>query len=124
MSTGGANNALGRFGEEQAAAWYRANGYEVIDQNWRCPSEHGRGELDLILGRDRLVVICEVKTRSSKRFGSGYEAVGWSKQRQIHKLATIWLHTGRRSDRGYVDLRFDVADVDAAGHVQIFEQAF
>ncbi len=126
MTAGGAKNKLARFGEERAADWYRQHGFEVLEQNWFCPPIYGRGELDLILRRDALVVVSEVKTRSSKRYGSGYEAVGRSKQQQIRKLATIWLHEVARRDRsfGYVELRFDVADVDARGHLVVYEQAF
>ncbi len=126
MSAGKANAELGRFGENCAADWYLQQGFEVLAQNWFCPPTHGRGELDLILRRASLVVVCEVKTRSSKRFGSGFEAVGWSKQQQVRKLAAIWIHEVAREDSalGYVELRFDVADVDARGTVRIYEQAF
>ncbi len=117
---------LARFGEEQAAEWYRSQGFVVLEQNWFCPSIYGRGEIDLILRKKSLVVVCEVKTRTSKRYGSGYEAVGWSKQQQVRKLAAIWLHEAANNGTkaGYVTLRFDVADVDAEGTVVVFEQAF
>ncbi|MEZ5226002.1 MAG: YraN family protein [Acidimicrobiales bacterium] len=91
--------------------------------NWFCPPATG-GELDVIVKKGSLVVICEVKTRTSTRFGYGHEAVGWSKQQQVRKLATIWLHETASPHRGYVELRFDVADVDASGHVRMYEQAF
>ncbi len=116
---------LGRFGEQRAAAWYLERGFEVVEQNWFCPPEHGRGELDLVLRRASLVVICEVKTRTSARFGHGHEAVGHTKQRQIRRLASVWMHVVlREHDTDYVEIRFDVADVDADGSVTIYEQAF
>ncbi len=117
---------LGRYGEKRAAAWYRSQGFEILEQNWFCPTVHGRGELDLVLRKGALVVVCEVKTRTSTRYGHGHEAVGWAKQQQVRKLAGIWLHeVGRqRRDLGYVEMRFDVADVDADGQVSVYEQAF
>ncbi len=119
------NDELGRFGEQRAAAWYVERGFEVVAQNWRCPPEHGRGELDLVLRRASLVVICEVKTRTSARFGHGHEAVGHTKQRQVRRLASVWMHVVlREHDTAYVEIRFDVADVDADGSVTIYEQAF
>jgi len=33
------------------------------------------GELDLVMTRGDKIVFCEVKTRSSGRFGSGFKAV-------------------------------------------------
>ena len=36
--------ALGRLGEERAAAQYSAHGYAVLARNWRCR----HGEIDLI----------------------------------------------------------------------------
>jgi putative endonuclease len=95
---------LGERGEALAAAWYEAAGYEILDRNWRCRA----GELDLILGRGRVIVFCEVKTRSSTRFGAPVEAITREKQKRIRTLAGTWLaETGGRGR----DLRFDVASV-------------
>jgi putative endonuclease len=41
-------------GEDAAAAWYLANGYQVVARNWRCRE----GELDLILRDGRVYVFC------------------------------------------------------------------
>lgn len=110
--------ALGRAVEAQAATWYRANGYEVVDQNWRCPE----GEVDLVAvrRRDRLVVFCEVKARRSGRFGTAAEAVGRDKQARLRRLARTWL-AGHRS--GAAGVRFDVAAWDA-GSFEVVEGAF
>src|SRR6202035_5508011 len=79
--------ALGTAGEDRAEAWYRAQGYDVLDRNWR-----GRdGELDLVLGLRRTVVFCEVKARSGTAFGVPAEAVSPTKQARIRRLAARWL---------------------------------
>ena len=111
------NQELGRAGEERAATWYVEHGYEVLDRNWRLPS----GEIDLVCCRNGVVVFCEVKTRSSTRFGRGLEAVDRRKQRRIRALATQWLQqrTGR-----YTEIRFDVADVDGQGNIEVIEGCF
>jgi putative endonuclease len=107
--------ALGRWGEAKVARRYVAAGYEVLDRNWRVRG----GELDLVLGRDGEIVFCEVKTRSSDRFGSGVEAVGYRKQCVLRRTALAWLEaTGRRGR-----LRFDVAAVDPGG-LEVIEGAF
>ncbi|MCP3988728.1 MAG: YraN family protein [Actinomycetia bacterium] len=111
------NQEVGRAGEDAAAAWYEAMGFRVLDRNWRVRG----GEIDLICSDGDIVVFCEVKTRSSVRFGRGIEAVGWRKQQRIRALAIQWL---QMAERPYLDLRFDVADVDGAGHVDVIEGCF
>lgn len=96
--------ALGRAGEAATAAWYEANDYSILDQNWRVR----KGEIDIVAQQGDVVVFCEVKTRSSNRFGSGAEAVDQRKQQQVRDLARRWLTT---SERRYREVRFDVADV-------------
>jgi putative endonuclease len=98
--------ALGQRGEDLVAAWYEAEGYTVLDRNWRCRA----GELDLVVRRGSTVVFCEVKTRTSTRFGAPVEAVTATKQRRLRSLAGQWL--AARNVRG-ADLRFDVASVMA-----------
>jgi putative endonuclease len=108
---------LGRDGEDRAAAHYEAAGYRVLDRNWRCPE----GELDLVLVRDRVLVVCEVKTRSSTRFGSPLEAVDRTRQRRLRRAASAWLT--QHGDVRPATIRFDVAAV-IGGRVQVVEAAF
>ena len=95
---------LGQRGEALVADWYERAGYEILDRNWR----RREGELDLILRRGRSIVFCEVKTRSSNRFGAPIEAITRVKQQRIRTLAARWLG---ESTLGGGDLRFDVASV-------------
>ena len=112
--------ALGRAGEDLAAAWYEEHGYEVLERNWR----RREGEVDLIARTGRTVVFCEVKTRTSDAFGTGAEAVVPAKQRRIRRLAARWLaELTPASGRALVDLRFDVVSV-TAGEVDVVEDAF
>lgn len=108
--------ALGAAGEEQAARWYARHGYQVLDRNWRCRV----GELDLVVARGRMLVVVEVKTRSTDRFGTPAEAVTVAKQRRLRQLAVLYLDaTGARPS----SIRFDVAAV-LAGHLEVIEGAF
>lgn len=111
---------LGEWGEDLAARWYLAEGYRVLERNWRFHTAELRGEVDLIVARRRHLVICEVKTRSSARFGTGAEAVDHRKQRQLRSLCRRWIaETGARPRT----IRFDVATV-VAGQLDIIENAF
>lgn len=110
------NQALGLAGEDLAAAWYEAHGYEVLARNWRVRE----GELDLVVRRARTLVFCEVKTRSSTAFGSPAEAVTRDKRDRIRHLAATFLQTSPVKAR---EIRFDVAAV-LDGHVEIIEGCF
>ena len=107
--------ALGRWGEELVARVYETDGYEVLDRNWKIRG----GELDLVLGRQNEIVFCEVKTRSSDRFGSAAEAVGPRKQQLLRRTALSWLNQHGCGGR----LRFDVASV-VEGRVSVITGAF
>ena len=111
-----ARRALGASGEDAVAAWYEAEGYEVVARNWRCRA----GELDLIVRRGRTFVFCEVKTRASDAFGAPFEAVTRQKQLKVRHLAARWLED---SPLRPTDIRFDVASV-MGGEIEVLEGAF
>jgi putative endonuclease len=111
--------ALGARGEDLAAEWYEAHGYEVIDRNWRSAA----GELDVVARRGRTTVFCEVKARSNMAFGGPAVAVTRSKQARIRRLAAEWLSAGGRAGAGRGPVRFDVATV-LDGCLQMIEGAF
>ena len=108
---------VGVSGEDAAAAWYEANGYEVLARNWRCRM----GELDLILRRGRTVVFCEVKARTTDAFGIPAEAVNHDKRARLRRLAARWLDEDAPIRFG--EIRFDVCSV-LGGRVEILEGAF
>jgi putative endonuclease len=108
--------ALGIAGEDAAAAWYEANGYEVVARNWRCRE----GELDLVVRRNRTIVFCEVKSRSSAAFGSPAEAVNHLKRQRLRVLAGKWLDDFPIKMR---EIRFDVVTV-LGDAVEVIEGAF
>ena len=78
---------LGRFGEAYAARHLVEGGMVVLDRNWRCHA----GEIDLVLRDGSVLVVCEVKTRSSVRFGSPLEGVDERKAARLRRLAARWL---------------------------------
>jgi len=108
---------LGRTGEALAAGWYTSQGYDVLARNWRCRD----GELDLVVARGRFVVFCEVKTRSSERFGTPAEAVTRQKQMRIRRLAARWIEDAAPGRPRAI--RFDVACV-MDGAVEVIQGAF
>ena len=111
---------LGRQGEAEAARWYEAAGFTVLERNWRSPFG---GELDLVCRRADLLVVCEVKARTSERFGSPVEAVDGRKRLQLRRLAGQYLAGSGPGLRG-VRVRFDVAARLPGGGLVVVEDAF
>jgi len=97
-------DALGKYGERLAARCLSERGLRLIETNWRC----ARGEIDIIAAEGDVLVICEVKTRSSAAYGSPASAVGPVKQARIRALASLWLSENPGRWRA---VRFDVISV-------------
>lgn len=103
------HNALGKAGEDYAAAYLVKEGYVIRHRNWRC----GRKELDIVAQRDGELVVVEVKTRSSDEFGAPTEAITDRKIRNIVSSADAYL----RRYRVDMPVRFDVITlIGRAGH--------
>ena len=96
--------ALGAYGERLAARHLLEQGLVVLDRNWRCSV----GEIDLVL-RDRdVLVVCEVKTRSSSACGTPHEAITPAKLARLHRLAEAWID---EHDVHPADLRLDLVAI-------------
>jgi putative endonuclease len=79
--------AVGAYGERLAARHLTDLGMVVLDRNWRCDC----GEIDLVLRDGDVLVVCEVKTRSSASCGSPHEAVTPAKLGRLRRLAARWV---------------------------------
>jgi len=107
------NSDLGAYGQKLAEDYLRANGFYIIDRNFRCQS----GEIDII-ARDRgYVSFIEVKYRRSLTHGYPREAVGYYKQRHIRRVAQYYIMKNQLSNQ---DFRFDVLEIiDLAANPEI-----
>jgi putative endonuclease len=115
-----ARRQLGDQGEDLAAAALRQQGYKILERNYVTPL----GEIDLIAQKGRTVVVVEVKTRKSLRFGSPQESVSVTKQNRLRRLADYYLKDKRLVGS---PVRFDVVAVTLAGdepQVEIIQNAF
>lgn len=77
---------LGRRGEQLAVDHLTAQGYAILDRNWRCAI----GEIDIVARDRETTVIVEVKTRSSLRLGHPFDAVTPRKLARLRRLAGAW----------------------------------
>ena len=84
-----AKDALGRRGEDLAAAHLTASGLTIVERNWRCV----QGEIDVVARDGDELVFVEVKTRSSVRYGHPLEAITPTKLARLRRLAGQWCAT-------------------------------
>jgi len=84
----GARLGLGEYGERLAARHLIAErGMVLLARNWRTP----QGEIDLLLREGDVLVVCEVKTRTSDACGLPHEAVDGSKVARLRAVASAWI---------------------------------
>jgi putative endonuclease len=65
------NQFIGKWGEQAAAEYLQAKGYQILEKNTRTP----HGEIDIIASLDGQTIFVEVKARTSRTFGLPEEAL-------------------------------------------------
>lgn len=94
---------LGKEGEEIAVAHLISKGYKILARNYRS----GRAEIDIIATVDDWVVIVEVKTRETNKYGNPEDAIGRGKINMIAQGANDFL-----LDRDlHNNVRYDVISI-------------
>lgn len=110
--------AAGAAYEETASAYLYADGYRILERNYR----NRCGEIDIIAKKDSVLVFLEVKFRSSDSCGDPLEAVDARKQRRICRTA-LHYYTAR-GYYGKASCRFDVLGIYGDGTIRHVENAF
>lgn len=109
---------LGKAGEDLAASYLAANGYNILVRNWRC----SQGELDIVARQGETLVFIEVKARRSARCGTPAEAVNYYKQQRLRTLALSFINATGHSATAY---RFDVVALDLRENkISLIKDAF
>jgi putative endonuclease len=98
----------GDHGEHIACGYLQEAGLTILARNWR----RAGGELDIVAAEGETLVFIEVRTRSSRSYGRAEESVDWRKQRQVRKVAALFLAAEQVR---YRQFRFDVVVVELAG---------
>ncbi len=98
-----AKDVLGQSGEQAASEYLESCGMRILDRNWRSAD----GEIDIVAVDRRVLVVCEVKSRTSTRYGSPLEAVSRAKRARLRRLAVQWLNAH--------GIRFDEVRIDVVG---------
>jgi putative endonuclease len=113
---------IGQAAENIAADFFRAQGLDILERNYL----RRMGELDIV-ARDRdVLVIAEVRTRSSDRYGGAAASVDSRKQQRLIRTASQLLQ--QRKDLSQLRVRFDVVVVSemeaGCGRVEWIRHAF
>ena len=90
----------GAAGEQLACQWLLDHGFTVLHRNWR----HGRDEIDIVAREGRFLVVVEVKTLTSARWGDPEDAVDHRKQLKLMRAADELIEQTPED----LELRFDV----------------
>jgi putative endonuclease len=104
VATHAQRKAVGGYGERLASRHLERRGMVVLDRNWRC----AEGEIDIVARDGTTLVVCEVKCRTSTRYGTPFEAITPAKAQRLFRLGVRW---ARAHGLGFVDLRVDVVTV-------------
>lgn len=111
----------GNIGEETAVNYLIGNGYRILDRNYRSRY----GEIDIIGEDNGYIAFVEVKSRKNFDMGLPCEAVNYRKQRQIARMALMYIASKKLSDRSF---RFDVVEVVADSYevkyIRLIKDAF
>jgi len=109
----------GQRGEKLAQRFLKKQGYKILATNY----QNKLGEIDIIAQDKNTLVFVEVKTRTSAHFGLGKEAVDRHKQRQIVKVAQVYLKQHYSGED--VKVRFDVIGIDLEKEkIELIKNAF
>ena len=97
------NKDIGNWGENRAAEFLEANGFVIIERNFRSRF----GEIDIIAEKEAVIHFIEVKTRSTSSFGSPFDAINSKKLKHILKTAQFYMLSKK--------LRSKFISIDAIG---------
>ena len=110
----------GNEGENRAASYLEAKGFEIIERNWRT----NRGEIDIIAFKNDTLVFVEVKTLPNGTLDMIQRELNYQKRERILKTSKRFLLNHRQYSNSYV--RFDVIVIDMPGLEPVYhiENAF
>lgn len=102
--------AFGKQGEWEAQKFLHAQGYQILQINWR----YKRWEIDIIAKEGDILAFVEVKSRSSTAYGEPFQFVNLKKQKNLIKAAGVFLK--KINHQG--DIRFDIVSIYSQGGKQ------
>lgn len=109
-------HSRGVTAEEAAGAALERDGWIILGRRMRTKA----GELDLVVERDGILAIIEVKARPTLADA----AAALSQRQRVRLLAAAEILLAEHPEWGVAGVRFDLLVVDAAGRVRRIADAF
>jgi len=111
----------GLKGEKLACEFLGKNGYDIIERNYRCPE----GEIDVIARQKDALVFVEVRTKTSRKFGTPEESITPVKAARLRTLAARYGQSNKNLPEIW---RIDVVAIQMnkdgrASRIEIIENA-
>jgi putative endonuclease len=97
------HNELGKTAEDLAVTYLQKNGYTIVVRNFRFQ----KAEIDIIAEKDNLIVVVEVKARSTDVFMLPQEAVTKTKIKLLVSAANHFMEEFSKDQ----EVRFDIISV-------------
>ncbi|WP_233882980.1 YraN family protein [Tenacibaculum piscium] len=97
------HNELGEKGEQLAIEYLEKNGYKILEKNYR----YKKAEVDIIAEKEAVLVVVEVKTRSSTYFGNPQDFVNPKKIKLLVYAMNHYVHQ-KNID---LEIRFDIIGI-------------
>ncbi len=98
------NQSIGTKAEQVAADYLVGKGLKTVQTNYHCR----RGEIDLIMQHQDVLVFVEVRYRKNDLFGSALESITANKQKKIGLAANQFINQFNRHKQ---PCRFDVVAI-------------
>jgi len=110
---------LGKKGEKLASEYLRNKGFKILAINWHYKHK----EIDIISEINNLLIVVEVKTRSSSFFENPQDAITKKKQKFIIEATNEYIQKNNIN----LEVRFDVIAIIFTGekyNIEHIEDAF
>jgi putative endonuclease len=110
---------LGDAAEERVAQYLQQHGCLILTRNFRCRS----GELDIVAQHSRLLIVAEVRLRTTQTFGGAAASLTCAKRARILRATRYLLM--RRPHLAKLSVRFDALLLDTTdGPIDWIQNAF
>jgi putative endonuclease len=102
----------GALGENLACEFLGNNGYSIVERNFRCPG----GEVDIIARLKDQLVFVEVRTKSSRFFGTPEESITPAKMEKLRNVAAYYWQSRPNLPESW---RIDVVAIEMNGQGKV-----
>lgn len=105
------HNELGKLGENLAVEHLEKENYKILERNW----VYKNAEVDIIAQKENILVVVEVKTRSSLDFGSPQDFVKPKKIQLLIKAVNAYINYREKDFEEDINVRFDIVAIHKNG---------